>query len=75
MLEKIKFKIAQWIDKKYPQSCWANLVSWSKGDYTFKEMFNKDDGIWKTQDCEHQPYNYCGKCDNIKKKSYNSQNA
>jgi len=67
IIENIKYQIADWIDNRYPESCWANLVMWSMGYCSTKEMFNRDDGVWNNQICRKSnkstPWAYCGKCE------------
>jgi hypothetical protein len=62
IVEKIKLRLIVWIDNKYPEACWANLVTWQDGGYTFKEMFGYK-SRWNEQDCsEEHGGAYCGKC-------------
>ncbi|GAI28544.1 unnamed protein product [marine sediment metagenome] len=56
--EKIKFRIAEYLDKKHPDYCWARLVHWALG---YEEMNPWGKGAWyyKKQTCKSP---YCGKC-------------
>ena len=62
-IEWIKFKIIAWLDKHYPDACWANLVNWAFGYQTFMETFGPE-GNWRKQTCTNigGDYAYCGKC-------------
>lgn len=63
LTENIKWYIIKYIDAKYPESCWANLVVWSQGGYTLREMFGAEESRWNAQDCSAEGSGaYCGKC-------------
>lgn len=49
-----------YIDNRYPEACWANLVMWANGYASFKETFWW--GEWKQQSCREEDGAYCGKC-------------
>lgn len=56
--ERIKFRIAEYLDKKHPDYCWASLVTWALG---YEEINPWGKGVWyyREQSCKHP---YCGKC-------------
>ena len=61
-IQAIKWYIIRYIDKKYSEACWANLVMWQIGAASFSETFGGD-SQWNNQDCcEEQGGAYCGKC-------------
>lgn len=62
-IEWLKIKIIQWLDKKYDDACWANLVMWAIGEQLFKDTFGAE-GNWRDQTCTNinGDYAYCGKC-------------
>lgn len=63
MIGNIKWKLILWIDEKYPEACWANLVMWQIGVATFRETFGPD-SRWNDQSyCEEHGGAYCGKCE------------
>lgn len=63
-IEWLKIKIIKWLDKKYDDACWANLVMWSIGEQSFKDTFGAEEGNWRQQSCTNinGDYAYCGKC-------------
>jgi len=62
ILNKIRFWIASYLDDRHPEICWAELVMWSLGYQTFREIF-LEHGC-KNQICRGKnPWDaYCGKC-------------
>lgn len=63
LIVNIKGYIILYIDSKYPQSCWANLVMWQIGVASFKETFGTIESRWNDQGCcEECGGAYCGKC-------------
>ena len=62
LMENIKWRIICYIDHKYPQSCYANLVMWQIGAASFRETFGTE-RRWDDQGCcEEYGGAYCGKC-------------
>jgi len=59
-LKKIKSKIADILDRIFPQLCWTNLVLWFELDAPFKEVFNQE---CRKSKKDRYPYAYCGKCE------------
>jgi hypothetical protein len=58
---RLKLLIAERLDRRNPNYCWANLVMWVMGYYSTKEMFF---GRWRlvdNQTCE-KGNEFCGKC-------------
>jgi len=60
LAERIRFRIADYIDDTHPEACWANLAMWAMGYRSFKETFWH--GEWKDQSCTEEDGSYCGKC-------------
>ena len=62
-VEWVKRRIILWLDKRYDDACWYNLVLWSLGEQSFKDTFGPE-GNWREQDCTNidDDYAYCGKC-------------
>lgn len=58
--EKIKLRLANWIDDSCSEACWANLVMWVFGYYTTIDTFWY--GEWKNKECNKKSGYYCGKC-------------
>lgn len=62
LIKNIKWHIIIYIDSKYPESCWANLVMWQTGAVSFWETFGKE-SRWNDQGCcEEHGGAFCGKC-------------
>lgn len=62
LIENIKWYIILYIDFKYSESCWANLVMWQIGAASFRETFGVQ-SRWNDQGCnEEYGGAYCGKC-------------
>ena len=62
LIENIKWNIIIYLDNKYPEACWANLVHWQIGIASFTETFGKE-SRWNDQGCcEEYGGAYCGKC-------------
>jgi len=62
LIRDIKGRIIIYIDAKYPESCWANLVMWQTGVASFTETFGYE-SRWNDQGCcEEHGGAYCGKC-------------
>ena len=61
--QRFKMKIAKWLDKRHPEYCWARLVSWALGYYSFRDTFGRYSGDVKNQPCLREKYTYCGKCE------------
>lgn len=59
-IEKLRLRFARYIDDKYSQACWANLVIWA-----FRLNNNKD---WNDQECK--TFAWCGKCRVLGKLEY-----
>ena len=58
----ITWRIILYIDRKYPESCWVNLVMWQIRVATFRETFGAE-SRWNDQSCsEEYGGAYCGKC-------------
>lgn len=63
IVDAIKWRIIVYINRKYPEACWFNLVMWYGGRYTLKETFGSEESRWNTQDCSAAEGGaYCGKC-------------
>lgn len=68
MMEKIKWKIAEKLDKN-KEYCWANLCMWALGYRKFLSLFliNHPENDYKHQMCRKDnkgiPYAYCNKCE------------
>ena len=62
-IEWLKFKIIAWLNTRYDDACWTNLVLWAVGHRSFRETFGED-GDWCKQTCTNVNggYAYCGKC-------------
>ena len=61
-IQAIKWYIIMYIDKKYSEACWANLVMWRIGAASFSETFGME-SRWNDQGCcEEHGGAYCGKC-------------
>jgi hypothetical protein len=62
VLNKIRYRIAVYLDERHPEMCWAKLVMWSLGYASYKETFVE--GGCKNQLCRGKnPWDaYCGKC-------------
>lgn len=59
----MKWYIILYIDRKYPESCWANLVMWQIGAASFRETFGIDESRWNYQGCcEELGGACCDKC-------------
>lgn len=48
----------------FPQTCWANLVSWAQYDASFIEIFNQE---CRQSKKEMYPHAYCGKCEKTRR--------
>jgi hypothetical protein len=62
ILNKIRLWIAGYLNTRYPEMCWAELVMWALGYTTFRETFTE--GGCNNQECSgNEPSDsYCGKC-------------
>jgi len=58
---KIKWKIAQIVDKLFYCACWSRLIDWVYEIQSFRETFI--DGGWKWKGCiKNNEAPFCGKC-------------
>ena len=63
--------LARWIDHRYPQACWSQLVMWADGYTSTWDMFFRgtgESGLWAQQSCTAETPDgnegaSCGKCE------------
>lgn len=62
ILNKIRYRIAVYLNERHPEMCWAELVVWSLGHTSYHETFTE--GGCKNQNCRGKnPWDaFCGKC-------------
>jgi len=73
MKQRIKLKIASYLDKKKPNWCWVELVMWAMGYSSTKEAFGDCGSVYNQRCPKSCDYAYCGKCDELKKKKKNEK--
>jgi hypothetical protein len=57
-----KWKLAEWLDKRYPAMCWADLATWAMGHTAWEDV--NTTGRCQVVDEQFLRYGgcYCNKC-------------